>query len=695
MILRNFLATFLLTCCTILAYAQPTIYKQLCTLNEQWKLIEPKNELLKHKQFSSEKEIITYHLQQVEKYLTQKNTKHLTKEVQQRRKEGLAVLNKYWKRGLYPKNSKFKHRIPFFIDDANTACAVGYIMQGTSNEALAASIAENQNNAYVKEMVGDDIFEWATNFGFTVDELAWIQPTYSPCEYDPLYLKASTLPTCGNSDGTIELMETASYLEIIAFEWEHGANSLTLNNLTAGIYTITGTYVDNYFGDGGVECPLKLQIPLENESSTDLTVKTLNNQSCEDVINGRAEVIINDANGNYNFEWSNGETTAIAENLSEGRHFVTITDELNCKAIERAYIDMNQPLKVNESFSGTMCNGNTGSINLYLENASDIEIYNFEWTDGETLKNRVNLMAGSYSVIVSDESGCFNIEKNIIIYDDCDGIINCEDDYVDISNTFSNISGGYVYHFTNDFDPFDASITSFKNSQPKHGEIRGPYYSIFPGGKLSDQNMTITYHNYDSYIGPDSFTYEVCTSSGFCDSATVYLNVVSRPIISSNVDDGIQIYLGERARMYLHGAQNYSWSPTTGLDFSFGNYLVFASPTETTTYTVTGTNADGQTDTHDITIEVIDPNAVDPNFEIFEDALQINKDFDNNKVYIKGQLQMVDITILDAANRVVLEPTAENNTLTIDLSDFDNDLYFLNIQHLDYPDVSTKTILKR
>jgi len=71
--------------------------------------------------------------------------------------------------------------ILFFIDDANTACAVGYIMQGTGNEALAEYIAETQNNAYVKQMEGENIFEWAKNYGFTADELAWIQPAYGPC----------------------------------------------------------------------------------------------------------------------------------------------------------------------------------------------------------------------------------------------------------------------------------------------------------------------------------------------------------------------------------------------------------------------------------------------------------------------------------------------------------------------------------
>jgi len=68
------------------------IHTQLCTLNKEWQSIEPTGELLNQKQFSSEQEIITYHLKQVEKYLTKKNINHLPEEVRQRRKEVLEVL---------------------------------------------------------------------------------------------------------------------------------------------------------------------------------------------------------------------------------------------------------------------------------------------------------------------------------------------------------------------------------------------------------------------------------------------------------------------------------------------------------------------------------------------------------------------------------------------------------------------------
>jgi len=83
------------------------------------------------------------------------------------------------------------------------------------------------------------------------------------------------------------------------------------------------------------------------------------------------------------------------------------------------------------------------------------------------------------------------------------------------------------------------------------------------------------------------------------------------------------------------------------------------------------------------------------NFEALDEAIQIHEDAENNLVYITGKLDLVNITVLDANENVVLNPATENNTLTIDFSNLNNGLYFLNIQHVDYPKVRTKTILKQ
>jgi len=551
-------------------------------------LVEPTAELLEIRQFSSEQEIITYHLKQVEKHLTKKNTKHLTKEVQQCRQEGLEVLRSYWQRGLYPKNNHFNYRIPFFIDDANTACAVGYIMQGTGNEALADYIAETQNNAYVKQMAGDNIFEWANNYGFTVDELAWIQPAYGPCWNNGNPSQGNIVnPTCGNSDGSFEVFAN----EIITYEWAHGATGLQLDNLPAGVYTLTGTYNEI--------CPFELNIVLENENGADLTVNTLNHQTCNGIEDGVAEVEVSNANGSYDIEWSNGATGTVASNLTQGYNFVTVTDAMNCKAIERYYINMAYLMYSYPFASGSLCNDNTGQVDLNVNGGAGNDVYTYQWSDGNNAELRTNMAAGDYSVIISDDAGCF-IEQNVTIYDDCEGRITCTDDFADVNSQNST----YIFPFANDMDPTEAEIIIVDISKPASGYINITYFDPY-NSFLLNEYKSFTYTPDGGYTGPDSFTYSFCTNYGFCDSATVYLNVVAEPVvqvINYEAEDMV-ICEGESIQLLAAGAETYSWSPTTGLDEISGGY-VNASPSQTTIYTVTGTTADGQTDTHDITIEV-------------------------------------------------------------------------------------------
>ena len=78
----------------------------------------------------------------------------------------------------------------YFIDDYGTACAVGYLIIHSEYKDLSYQIARENNYAYVKDLlVYDDLIAWASEAGFTADELAWIQPGYwepAPYKWDPV-----------------------------------------------------------------------------------------------------------------------------------------------------------------------------------------------------------------------------------------------------------------------------------------------------------------------------------------------------------------------------------------------------------------------------------------------------------------------------------------------------------------------------
>ena len=130
----------------------------------------------------SSKFLIQLHLRLVTQHLGSKNMTHLTLSQQQKRKQGLIILKDYWQKKVFPKNTHHPGQvIPYFIDDFNTACAVGHILRETGGNEFAKRIQQENNYAYIEDMNYPELLEWATEYGFEEMELRWIQPAYSSC----------------------------------------------------------------------------------------------------------------------------------------------------------------------------------------------------------------------------------------------------------------------------------------------------------------------------------------------------------------------------------------------------------------------------------------------------------------------------------------------------------------------------------
>lgn len=116
----------------------------------------------------------------------------------------LHRLAEYADARAFPQNHALPHRNPIFIDPHGTACAVGWLMIESGHEELALRIRDGFNAGYIHEIIADPRFaepvgEWASEHGFTADELAWIQPGYPP--------SLPWQPFGGGANGTVLVME--------------------------------------------------------------------------------------------------------------------------------------------------------------------------------------------------------------------------------------------------------------------------------------------------------------------------------------------------------------------------------------------------------------------------------------------------------------------------------------------------------
>lgn len=162
--------------------------EQLLSVNKNWIFYQDAVAKCNGKQaknessFLSHEAIIKEHLQLVHTILSEKSTAHLSEKAKANRKTLLVALSKYAAAGQFPKNIFLPFTNPVFIDDEQTHCAVGYLMQQSGAEALAQEINNTERFDYIKEISNHQVPTWAEENGFTLAELAWIQPAYAAME---------------------------------------------------------------------------------------------------------------------------------------------------------------------------------------------------------------------------------------------------------------------------------------------------------------------------------------------------------------------------------------------------------------------------------------------------------------------------------------------------------------------------------
>jgi hypothetical protein len=115
-------------------------------------------------------------------------------------------------------------------------------------------------------------------------------------------------------------------------------------------------------------------------------------------------------------------------------------------------------------------------------------------------------------------------------------------------------------------------------------------------GSLSGNSVTV------SPVVTTTYTVTCTDVNGCSHSDGVTVTVDPLPVVSAGSD--VTINQGEDTQLNATGALSYSWSPATGLDDpNIANPT--ASPDSSICYTVTGTDANGCSDTDDVCVTVI------------------------------------------------------------------------------------------
>lgn len=322
----------------------------------------------------------------------------------------------------------------------------------------------------------------------------------------------------------------------VSYVYSGGTNVV---NPTANIdYTVTGTDANG----------------CSNTAVSSVTVNALPTVS----ITGTTSICMGSgttltANGAVSYLWNTSATTtsiAVSPTITTS-YSVTGTDINGCSNTSAQSVVVNTPPNASISKTDVLCNGGTGSATLTATGGTPS--YTYLWSNGATTPALSGLAAGTYSGTVTDSNGCSDLQTVTIM----------EPSAISLSSTgTSTICAG-------------SSATISANATGGTGTIT---YTWNPGNLV----------NATQVVSPGSattYTVIAADANGCSAQSTELISVNALPIVS--ITGTSTLCVGTSSVLTANGALTYLWN--TGASTT----SISISPSTNTTYTVTGTDANG------------------------------------------------------------------------------------------------------
>lgn len=180
------------------------------------------------------------------------------------------------------------------------------------------------------------------------------------------------------------------------------------NNLIADTYQLIATDSNGC----STSQPMVINEPAAPINATFIT----SDVSCSGGNNGTINMTTTGGSIPYNsYNWSNGTTLEDNLNVFSGTHIITITDSKLC--VYSDTIIINEPTD-----SLSIPNFSTVNILCFSDATGNVDItpfggtvpYNYSWSSGQNTEDINNVVAGNYTVTVTDTNGCITIESYLL-----------------------------------------------------------------------------------------------------------------------------------------------------------------------------------------------------------------------------------------------------------------------------------------
>ena len=380
-----------------------------------------------------------------------------------------------------------------------------------------------------------------------------------------------------------------------------GTNTIKVQWAAAGEKNISITYT----GTNGCEGTNESSVTVYAAPNFTVTGDPANHSIC--AVEGNDVITVN-SNTQYNYEWSAATgldmVATEASNAKEfksntaGTYAVTITgsethDNLTCQTTQNVTVTVNaQPFLTVSPQNPTCHGGNNGKITTTVTGGTPA--YTFDWSNNTHSNNAQNLIAGTYSVTVTDGNGCHATATDITLTDPSQ-ITATKSNHVDV-DCHGASTGAFTVTASNG-TAFDGGQYLYKLGDDQEGTLAvSKTFSNLPAGNyvvtVSDRNGC-SVEIKDTIIEPEELT----------------AGAISGPETTLCYNTGTTL-TGATEAAGGNGTITYKWqilndntwtdidNATNGASYNTGNL------TATTQYRRAATNQCGTVYTDAVTVEV-------------------------------------------------------------------------------------------
>lgn len=264
------------------------------------------------------------------------------------------------------------------------------------------SVAQNLTNLFA------DIYTVVVTDGNGCTESFTIEVTQPLEPLTSTYMVTNVL-CFGNNTGAIDVTVnggTAPY----TYSWTSGETTEDINGLFAGTYTYTVT--------DALNCTTSETVVVTQPAAPLSLTSTVTDVLCFGESNGVIQTVVAGGTAPYTYAWSNSSfllsaTSPDLNDFAADWYYLDVVDDNGCILVDS--FEITQPPLLVSSIDPTdiLCYGdNTGAIDLTVGGGT--MPYTYGWNTGDVVEDLVNLFAGSYSVVVTDDNGCI-VEDSVTL----------------------------------------------------------------------------------------------------------------------------------------------------------------------------------------------------------------------------------------------------------------------------------------